>query len=227
MLCKAQRRHARQVFPKPLGGFFIAQNFVIEWRYMAEYKKGWGEYYQITKAKPPRKLLVEALEYVVKKDKAIDIGAGALRDTKYLLERGFDVTAVDQSPLIVEMATEISSDKLHAIVSSYADLAFPKEAFDLASAMYALPFNPPESFDEMFKRVKGSLVKGGIFCGQLFGDHDEWKDNSKMTFHTSKEAKELFSDMEMIKFEEKEEDDFTANGTAKHWHFFNIIARKV
>jgi len=187
----------------------------------------WSDYFEITRNNPPSKLLVKALEYVVKKDKAIDIGAGALKDTRFLLENGFDVTAVDKSDLMAKEAKAIKSEKLHCVVSSFADFDFQKDEFDIASAMYALPFNSPESFDVVFVKIKGSLVKGGIFCGQFFGVHDAWSDDKKMTFHTKEQVEKLLFDMGVILLDEEEKNDKTANGKMKHWHIFHFVAMKL
>lgn len=130
--------------------------------------KDWSDYYKATKAKPPRPLLVKALEFVENKDKAIDLGGGALNDTKYLLDQGFDVTVVDKSPLMEQEAKDIPSDKLHAFTAAFEDFNFPKEEYDLASAMFALPFAAPNHFNAVFEKIKDSLKKGGIFCGQIF-----------------------------------------------------------
>jgi cyclopropane fatty-acyl-phospholipid synthase-like methyltransferase len=194
---------------------------------MASIKKNdWSEYFQITKNNPPSKLLVKALKYVVNKGKAIDVGAGALKDTRFLVENGFDVIAVDKSDLMAKEAKEIKSENLHYFVSSFADFEFPKNEYDIASAMYALPFNSPESFDLVFTKIKSSLVKGGIFCGQFFGVHDAWSDDKMMTFHNKEQVEKLLSGMEVILFDEEEKDDKTANGTPKHWHLFYVIAKK-
>jgi len=48
-----------------------------------------------------------------------------------------------------------------------------------------------------------------------------------MTFHTTEEAKSLFKDFEVLDFEEEEKDGQTADGHAKHWHVFHLIARKI
>ena len=60
-------------------------------------KKDWSKYFNNTKNRPPSRLLVKALEYVENKKNAIDIGGGALKDAKYLLEQGFNVTVIDSS----------------------------------------------------------------------------------------------------------------------------------
>src|SRR3989304_4074010 len=186
----------------------------------------WAEFYDLTKNKPPSELLVQALAHVKNKGKAIDIGGGALKDTRYLLEQGFDVTVIDKSDLMAKEAQGIKSEKLHYFVSAYADFDFPKNNYNLASAVYSLPFNPPDSFDVVFVKIKQSLVRGGIFCGQCFGIHDGWSTNPNLTFHSKEQVKKLLSDLEVLLLDEKEEDDKTANGTPKHWHVFHFIAGK-
>ena len=192
----------------------------------SEPQKDWSDYYKVTKAKPPRPLLVKALESVADKNKAIDIGGGALNDTRYLLEQGFDVTVIDKSPLMEQESEDIPNDKLHAFTVGFEDFDFPENGYDLASAMYALPFTDPAHFDSVFTKIKGSLKMGGIFCGQFFGERDEWSTNQKMTFHTKEQAENLLSDLEVISFKEEEKEDKTAKGDMKHWHVFHIIARK-
>jgi tellurite methyltransferase len=190
-------------------------------------KKRWEEYYEITKNNPPSPLLVKALGYVSHKNKAIDIGGGALKDSRYLLEQGFEVTVIDKEIALKDHAASLHNTKLQYHVTSYDDFAFPENEYDIASAMFALPFNPPLTFDAMFDRVKKSLKPGGIFCGQFFGVHDEWNSAARaMTFHTKEEIQELLKDFEILSLREEEKDGTTANGTAKHWHIFHVIAKK-
>ena len=189
-------------------------------------EKDWSDYYERTKNNEPSKLLKEAVNFVKNDGKAIDIGAGALKDTRFLLEQGFEVTAIDGSELMAEKAEKIKNEKFHYFISSFADFNFPENSFDIASAMNSLPFNPPETFDAVFQKIKNSLIIGGIFCAKLFGIRDEWSNDSKMTFHTKEQVEKLLSDMEIVYFNEEEKDGTIANGTPKHWHTFDFIARK-
>lgn len=189
-------------------------------------QEDWSEYYKITKAKPPSKLLVKAIEYVTNKGKAIDIGAGALKDTQYLLEQGFEVTAIDKSPLMKQEGIALGNNKLQALNIAFEDFDFPESEYDIASSMFALPFTEPVHFEAVFNKIKNSLKKGGVFCGQFFGLNDEWSKNPKMTFHTEAQVKELLKGFEILSFKEVEEDSTTANGTPKHWHIFHIIAKR-
>ena len=190
-------------------------------------KPDWEAFYRNTKETPPSALLVQALESVLRKEKALDLGAGALKDTKFLLQQGFEVTAVDQEPVLTEMAEAVGSARLHAVVSSFEAFDFPEDAYDIANATYALPFNPPETFEAVFRQMKDSLAPGGVFCGQFFGTKDQWNANPRMTFHTKEQVEALLGGLEVIKLAEREWDGRTADGTPKHWHVFDVIARKV
>lgn len=188
--------------------------------------KDWSSYYDQTRDGPPRPLLIKALEYVSHKKRAIDIGGGALRDTRYLLHEGFDVTVIDKSPWLTEEAAAIHSERLHAYVTTFEDFDFGEKQYDLAAAMFSLPFNRPETFNNVFSSIKQSLVPGGVFCGQFFGINDTWANKETMTFHTKQQVEELFEDMDVIQLNEKEENGRTAAGISKHWHVFHVIAKK-
>ena len=86
----------------------------------------WAGFYDLTKNSPPSALLLQALAHVKNKGKAIDIGGGALKDTRHLLAQGFDVTAIDNSELMAKEAQAISSHRFHYFVSTFAKFDFPK-----------------------------------------------------------------------------------------------------
>lgn len=186
----------------------------------------WEEYYLKTKELPPSPLLVKALALATQRGHAIDIGGGALKDARYLLDQGFHVTVIDKGDALHEMAAALHSDRLQAVGTSFEDYAFPEVTFTLASAMFSLPFTSPEAFTRVFTAIKGSLVPGGIFCGQFFGVHDAWSANPRMTFHTKEQVEELLADLDVIELREREYDGKLASGEPKHWHVFSVIARQ-
>lgn len=193
-----------------------------------EEKKGWAEYIAKTKHNPARPLLIKAITYVTNKNSALDLGAGALMDSKFLSKQGFKhVTAVDQANIGQEIYDTLPQDKIQYVISSYENFNFLPDHYDLINAQFALPFNPLISFNQVFEKIKNSLKTGGIFSGQLFGDQDTWKTTKpEMTFHTREEVERLLSDLEIIELEEEEKDQKPAVGELKHWHIFHIIARK-
>jgi tellurite methyltransferase len=190
--------------------------------------RDWQNYFKLTAQRPPSKLLVEALPFVKDRGEALDLGAGSLRDSRFLLVQGFQrVVAVDKELLPPEILNTISSEKFQYIHTDFNSYTFQPGQFDLINAQYSLPFNGAEYFERLINNIKHALKENGIFVGQLFGDRDEWNGSSNdLVFHTKKEAKALISDMQIIHFTEEERDGKTAEGTPKHWHVFNFIIKK-
>jgi len=189
----------------------------------------WGQFYGFTKDSPPWSLLMRAAARAPESGRALDLGAGAGRDTRYLLEHGFQVTAVDAEPGSMALLAALPQDHLQVVQSGFEDFDFAPATYDLISAQYSLPFMPTEHFSTVFGRLKAALVPGGVFAGQFFGVHDEWNNAERahaMTFLTRAEAEDLVSDLEVIELTEEDADGHTADGSPKHWHIFHILARR-
>ncbi len=190
---------------------------------MTEFK--WKDFYNITKDRPHWPLLEQAVSLLARREKTLDLGCGAGRDTRYLLEQGFYVTAVDSNPHAIALLADFPQDHLRAVQSSFDDFEF--ETYDLVNAHFALPFVPEEHFHEVFGRVKRALNAGGIFVGQFFGVNDEWNTpENRMTFFTREQAEDELKGLKVVEFREEDVDSHVADGTPKHWHVFHIIAQK-
>ncbi len=187
----------------------------------------WEEYFKKTGNNPPRPLLVKALERVSKKSgNALDIGAGALNDTKYLLNNGWDVVAIDSSKEFMKYATHVTDKKFQAVNLPIEKYQFNK-TFSLINAQFVLSFIKKDLFKHALDQIISSLESGGIFCGNFFGQEDERnKVETQMTFLTRKEVESLFKDFQIISFNEVRENAKTAAGKMKYWHVHEIIAMK-
>src|SRR5271165_6669469 len=97
----------------------------------------WGRFYSFTKGSPPWPLLVRAASLALKNGHALDLGAGAGRDTRYLLQQGFQVTAVDADARSVAILTALPDTNLRVVHSSFEDFDFA--TYDLISSQFALP----------------------------------------------------------------------------------------
>ncbi len=187
----------------------------------------WDTYLKATSHIKCRPLLREALPYVQGNIgiRALDLGAGALRDTFFLLDAGFAVTAVDSNPKILEYAKP--HENLSIEICAFEDYSFPENSFDLVNAQYALPFGKPEIFETTFQRMISSLKDGAIFTGQLFGVEDGWAHKKEMTFCSAEQVSELLKGFEkVLVLREEKNSGPTAIGPEKTWHVFHIIARK-
>ncbi len=192
-------------------------------------KYSWTKYYEKTKHNPPRPLLVQAIPYMLEKGAVIDVGAGALVDSRYLLEQGFsEVTALDADDTSYNLSLDIKDDRFNFVHQSFVDYIYPENYFDLVSGQYAFSFIPKESFQEIFSAILKSVKINGILSGNFFGDKDGWNTGEDFKTYLNKvQCLELFNGWEILFFEEKERDDTTALGVPKHWHELNIIARRL
>ena len=185
----------------------------------------WKDFYKITKDRPPWPRLVQAVSLLTSGRDALDLGCGAGRDTRYLLEQGFMVTAVDNDAHAIALLAEFPQGHLKIVHSSFE--AFRFETYDLVNAHYSLPFMPQEKFHLVFSRIMQALRAQGIFVGQFFGEHDEWNTpGNQMTFLTRKQAEDRLKGLTVLEFQEEDIDSHVADGTPKHWHVFHIVAQK-
>lgn len=189
----------------------------------------WENYYQKTSEKPPRPLLVESLSFLSQKNNALDIGAGALNDTRYLLKENFkEVIAIDSAPASLELSHKIKDSRFTYHLLKVENYAFPSRHFNLVNAQLSLPFLLKKDFLKVWEAIKQTLRPEAILCGQLFGNNDEWNTpKSQMTFLTREEVLELLKDYEVIKFQEIERNDSATENLSKHSHIFNLILKKL
>ena len=197
----------------------------------------WAAYYDAMTNTPPRDTLLLALsrfdaEGGRKQDGplAIDVGCGEGRDTAELLRRGWRVLAIDGQEegirrLLARPDLPANAD-LTAQAMRYEEVHLAENSALLVNASFSLPFCPPDYFETLWQQILSSLVSGGRFSGQLFGDRDSWAGSGSMTHHTRAEVERLLACLVLERFDEEESDGTTIDGDPKHWHIFHIVARK-
>ncbi|MGF1480706.1 MAG: class I SAM-dependent methyltransferase [Cyanophyceae cyanobacterium] len=192
-----------------------------------DFQPDWEEYYDAIKGRPPRDTLIKALEMAPEPGMAVDIGCGDGRDTVELLRRGWHVLAVDgEAEGITRLLQrpDINTAHLKTQVVRFEALQLP--AADLINASFSLPFCPPAAFPTLWHNIVTSLRTGGVFCGQLFGDRDSWAVYLSLTHHSRQQVEDMLQPFEIVLLEEEEHPGKTATGQEKHWHLFQIVARK-
>lgn len=194
--------------------------------------KRWSGYYDAVEKQAARPSLVAALDHWEMQGHApgfaADLGCGSGRDTLELLHRGWEVLASDKEEEgIRRLDTKVPSSqraRLVTHVAPFEGLQLP--ARQLINASFSLPFCHPGHFDALWQQIVDALPAGGLFAGQLFGDRDDWADSASMTFHTRAQLDARLVPFEIISLKEVDEDGGTATGKEKHWHYFEVIARK-
>lgn len=195
----------------------------------------WDNYYKNTiNITSPHKTLLLALEYFAKENiivgNAADLGAGTGRDTLFLLKSKWQVFSLDAEQLAIDIilnrvdADDVSN--LEVQVASFSEMAIPKE-LNLINASYSLPFCKPMDFDRCWETIVDSITEGGRFCGQFFGEDDEWADNPELTIHTHEKILELLESRFQIEHLQIEKGLLPcANGNMKRWHVYHVVAKK-
>ena len=194
----------------------------------------WKAYYAKTGERPPRATLCFALDQFAADPPAggellaVDLGCGNGRDTIEILRRGWSVVAVDAEPSALEGLHHRpdlpAGAALTTLLGRFEDVQWP--AAHLVNASFALPLCPRAKFNALWQRVVDSLLSGGRFSGQLYGDRDEWAGDPSLTHLNRAEVDALLADLTVEHFEEEEDDTITPRGKPKHWHIFHIVARK-
>ena len=187
----------------------------------------WDNFVEATKDKPPRQILTDALKYVDKPGKALDIGAGALNESRYLLAHGFQVTAIDGEPAFARVAASIKNKDFQFEQISYESYKFPKNRYDLVVASYSLPFTSSSHFERVVRDVLSAVKPGAVFAGHLFGKNDEWNNgDGRANFITPEQLDNFLAGFEKLSIREEEGEQGADTGGSKYWHIFHIIARK-
>jgi SAM-dependent methyltransferase len=185
----------------------------------------WSKFIAITAGQPAWPSLVRAAGLFDEPGDALDVGAGAGRDTAYLLEHGWRVTAVDSSPSAAKALARFANPKLEVVIARAQD--FVPATYDLVNAQFSLPFIPPAKFVGAVDRLRGSLRPHGVMAATFFGTNDGWNTpGSNMTFSTRAGIERLFEGWNVVELaEEDDKHGHTADGSPKHWHVFQLIAR--
>lgn len=187
------------------------------------------KYYNNTESEKPRINVQYLIEKVkCKPDKAIELGCGAGNDTVYLIKNNWNVLAIDKEDVEARIAKRLNKEELEKFRFQRQDFeSIELEKCNLIVANYCLPFCNKYKFEELWYKIKFSILDKGYFVGNFFGLNDSWNGaKPEMVFLSREKVIDLFKDFEIIVFKEIEKDALTGLGKMKHWHIFNVIAKK-
>lgn len=180
----------------------------------------------------PHEIFLEAVKFLPKGQLAIvDIGAGYLNETRYLLQKGYAVTAIDKNPLPEELKDLVTPNLLYT-QCDFNTYNFEPSSIDFLIALHSLFFVDPKNFDSFFIKLLESLKPNGVIVGDILGLHDSWLTAAKrpMTFITQDKIIELIKmttvSYDIISLQDKEWNGAQYDGTLKHWHTIEFIIKR-
>jgi SAM-dependent methyltransferase len=192
------------------------------------------EYFRSILLNPPEKFVVSGLNKIPNSGSgkiAIDLGSSIGHETKFLLQRGYNVIAVDSNSRALQFMmlqpgmTKLKS-KLTTINSTFERLDFSKlPQSDLIISSFALPFINKKDFNRVWNDITSTIKPGGHIIVNLFDPGFTFFNNKyDMTFHTKNEAKALFSNFKILEFREMRNDPLKPGSKN---HYYVIVARKL
>jgi SAM-dependent methyltransferase len=120
----------------------------------------------------------------------LDAGCGSGRDTKFFLECGYHVTAIDASAEMVRLATEFTGQTCQVL--SFQRMTF-KEEFAGIWACASLLHVPKKEMRDVMIRFARSLRPSGVFYISLKeGDGESVSDDGRyFSFYTAESFREV------------------------------------
>lgn len=188
----------------------------------------WGEYNK--RIKSPRELCICGISFVDTKEMALDFGGGSLIDTKYMRnEAGFlHVRVIDADPDTKERVDSLADEGVSLESTTFETATISENTFDFINAQNSVGFINKDNYDSVVDQLLHALKPSGVIAVNFFGDRDDWNtpDSGKVCV-SEEHVRSLLSETKIIHWEEIENDRGTALGNPKHWHTFEVIARKI
>ncbi|SHK05381.1 Methyltransferase domain-containing protein [Anaerobranca californiensis DSM 14826] len=153
------------------------------------YNKNSLEFYQNTKDVKMDQLYNFFLKYLPQNAKILDLGCGSGRDTKYFLENGYDVVAVDGSIEMVKLSTELTGkETLHM---TFQQLDFQNEFNGVWACASLLHVPRGEMEGVLFKISRGLKEKGVLFASFKYGDKEEFRNGRFFNYYDEGSFRQL------------------------------------
>lgn len=196
---------------------------------MDDNRQIWREYYDKALQRAHSKRTEFAIKLNQSQSKvAVDCGCGTGSDIAYLAQQGYQVFGFDINPDSIAICQQRFNT--HALVeisqSSFECYLYPSAGIIIANS--SLFFAEPDQFERSWRNIESALQVGGVFAGDFMGLNDSWAGNYRSATAPLSEAKvrELFTNFDLVRFYERDEQGPTSLGRIKHWHSYSVVAIK-
>ena len=108
-----------------------------------------------------------------KSKKAIDIGCGIGQDTKWLLDKGFDVISCDISDIALKKLKELIPSSKTMQIDIKEKLPFKDNSVGLIDANLSIHYFDMENTVKIFNEIHRILKPDGLFIGRMNSDKNE------------------------------------------------------
>ncbi|KRQ86452.1 Ubiquinone biosynthesis O-methyltransferase [Caloramator mitchellensis] len=121
------------------------------------------------------------LKYLKRGDHILDAGCGSGRDTKYFIEKGFKVTAIDASEEMVKLSSNFTGHQ--TIKMDFNEIDFENE-FDAIWACASILHVPKNEIkDILFKFAKALNDNGILFASFKYGEGEQFRNGRLFNYY--------------------------------------------
>ena len=99
--------------------------------------------------------------------RALDVGCGVGRNARLLIDRGFEVTAIDFAASALDACAEIAPEAKRECVDFREGLPFPPGSFELVVADLSLHYFDWSTTAGLLEAIAGLLVPGGLLAARF------------------------------------------------------------
>lgn len=152
----------------------------------------------------------------------LDFGCGSGRDTKYFLDKGYQVDAADGSTEICVKASEYTGIPVKQMLFQELDAV---EQYDGIWACASILHVPKDELYLVMERMHQALKKNGIvYASFKYGIYEGFRNGRYFTDFTEESFSEFMSDLPFLIEEEWITEDVRPGRSNERW--LNVILRK-
>ena len=157
-------------------------------------------------------------------DKVLDLGCGSGRDTKYFLEVGLTVTAVDGSEELCKRASDYLGIPIYCMLFQELNMVDEYNGIWACSSILHLPID--ELRTVFYKMVTALKSSGIIYTSFKYGEFEGERNGRYFTDFTIESFREFIKNISDLKIEEQwiTEDVRPGRGDEK---WLNLLLRKM
>ena len=163
------------------------------------------------------------LKYLEKGSLILDFGCGSGRDSRYFLNKGYQVEAIDGSHEMVKIASKLTGLNVKQMMFNELDEC---EKYDGIFACASILHVPYTELSDIFRRLKKAVKKNGfIYVSFKYGEYEGYRNGRYFTDLNEERFQNILNEVQGLSIiEETITSDARKGRENEKW--LNVILRK-
>ncbi len=140
------------------------------------------------------------LNYLQANSNILDLGCGSGRDSKYFIEKGHNVSAIDASQELCKIAKKLI--KKDVICKDFRTIDYNNEFNGIWACASLLHLTKEDIYKVINKCVKSLKINGILYCSFKYGDFEGYRNGRYFTDLTEQSLNDIIIKIDNIKLKE-------------------------